>query len=99
MGASVHQNGWINLSLARDLLPWSSIMWLGHTLAASVTSIGWLGLWPSQELAARSEFGCKSHYQNTALCAALPKDAGQNWTHVTSGIKFVNKKKHYQKGV
>ena len=43
----------------------------GQILAASVLWIGWLGLWPSRKLAARSVFGCKPHYQTTALCAAL----------------------------
>ena len=39
----------------------------GQRLAALILWIGWA----SRKLSARSVFGCKPHYQTTALCATL----------------------------
>jgi hypothetical protein len=64
LAASVHWNGWLAL-------------WPSQRLAVTVLWIGWLGLRPSWKLAARSVFGCKPHYQTTALGAALaPSQVG-----------------------
>ena len=79
----------ISQRLAALVLEWLTQPLISQGLAASVTSIGWLGQWSSQELAARSDFGCKSHYQDTALCAALvliiTKKKLENQTFIYNG--------------
>jgi hypothetical protein len=62
-------------------------------LAASVLWIAWLALKPSRKVAVRSVFGCKPHYQTTALYAALALSCFKKKSHCSLSLIVIAKDK------